>query len=334
MILAPTETAIAEAARVLAEGGLVAFPTETVYGLGARADRAEAVRGIYAAKGRPATNPTIVHALDAEAAFALAVEVPGVARALAERHWPGPLTIVVPVRPGAVAPEATAGGPTIALRVPSHPVARALLAASGLPVAAPSANRSTHLSPTTAAHVARSLGDALRVLDGGATGFGIESTIVDVTCEPAAILRRGSIRPAILAETLAVVDRSETITKEGVVLRAPGGHARHYAPRAPLALVDADALAARVAEHLIAGQRVGVLAHGPAALELARAPHPALVLATLPAESELFERGLYAALHALDDAGVDRILVENVSTTGDFDAVRDRLRRAAHPASS
>jgi L-threonylcarbamoyladenylate synthase len=334
MILAPTEQAIAEAARALAEGELVAFPTETVYGLGARADCAEAVARIYAAKGRPATNPSIVHALDAEAAFELAAEVPAAARRLAEQHWPGPLTIVLPVRPGAVATEATAGGPTIALRVPSHPVARALLAAARLPIAAPSANRSTHLSPTTAAHVARSFGERLLVLDGGATGFGIESTIVDVTCEPAAILRRGSIRPAVLAETLAVVDRSETITEEGVVLRAPGGHARHYAPRAPLALVGADVLAPRVAQHLAAGERVGVLAHGPAALELARAPHPALVLATLPAESELFERGLYAALHALDDAGVDRILVENVSTTGAFDAVRDRLRRAAHPASS
>lgn len=318
--------AIATAAALLREGRLVAFPTETVYGLGARADDARAVRRIYEAKGRPAENPSIVHTRDADRALALADHVPEAAKRLAARFWPGPLTLVLPVRPGSVAPEVTAGGPTIALRVPAHPVAQALLAAVDLPIAAPSANASTTLSPTTAAHVRKSLGDRVDlVLDGGPTGFGIESTIVDVTREPARVLRRGSITlEAMRAIGLDVIDLGDAVVARGEIARAPGTQARHYAPTTPLEILALDDLVERASAAVRAGARVAVLSRSGDVLATA-----ALRLADDPVA---FAAGLYAALHQLDDAGCDRLFVEAVPAGAAWDAVRDRLARAAHPA--
>ncbi len=318
MRLPPDPPSIARAARALIAGDIVGFPTETVYGLGARADRSEAVRRIYEKKGRPSENPSIVHAATSEAALALAEDVAPEVRELARVLWPGPLTLVLPVGRGAVAPEVTAGGTTIAVRVPAHPVAHALLQACELPIAAPSANRSTAISPTTADHVEKSLGDAFLLIDAGPTGFGIESTIVDVTAEPWVILRRGSIDMTRLSSFGAVRDRADSIVPPGAPMRAPGTGARHYAPRVPLVIVPRAELA-------------GAAAPGTAFLVMRPAPAlpPGTICEMLDAEPEPYARALYAALHRLEDAGASRIVVEGVPPGPEWAAVRDRLTRAA-----
>ncbi len=320
---------IAEAASALVAGELVAFPTETVYGLGARADRSDAVRAIYARKGRPVENPTIVHLATADAALSLGTNVSPTAERLARAFWPGPLTLVLEARPGAVAPEVTAGGATVAVRVPAHPAALALLAACAVPVAAPSANRSSSLSPTTAAHVERSLGADLRVLDAGPTDVGIESTIVDTTTDPPVVLRRGSISLEALRAIAAVVDRGARVTPEGVVARAPGSLARHYAPRAPLVVAPRERLLA--AAHDLAARSGCAWASGGALL-LAAGPGSVEALSSvevLPRDPVLYARGLYAALHRLDEAGVGFIVAEAPPVDPAWDAIRDRLTRAA-----
>jgi L-threonylcarbamoyladenylate synthase len=327
MILPADAPAIERAAELLRAGGLVAFPTETVYGLGARADDASAVRRIYEAKGRPANNPSIVHVVDADAAFALAAHVPDVARALAARHWPGPLTLILQVAPGAVAAEVTARGTTIAVRVPAHPVALALLRASRLPLAAPSANRSTSISPTTAQHVQKSLGDRVDlILDGGPTGFGIESTIIDATTSPVRVLRRGSIAASeIRALGVDVVDGGTEISAASEIARSPGTQERHYAPITPLELVREGELARALSEASRRGERVAAIVRGPSSG--AALGHETVTLADEP---RAYAAGLYAALHQLDEASCTRLLVEVVPETSDWDAVRDRLTRASH----
>jgi L-threonylcarbamoyladenylate synthase len=308
---------LSEAIDRLRSGALVAFPTETVYGLGARADDSAAVAAIYAAKGRPAENPSIVHVASAAAAFALAADVPAVAVALAARFWPGPLTLVLRARAGCVARETLAGGDTIALRVPAHPVAQAILAGVALPIAAPSANRSTSISPTTAAHVEASLGVDTFIVDGGATGFGIESTIVDVTGE-LTVLRRGSISLSDLGTVAAAADRGSRVEPEGQGMRAPGGMARHYAPRAPASL--------RARECLFAGTNLGRTGF----LLLADTPggEGAASIERLPNEPVAYARGLYAALHRLDAAALSAIVIEEVPEDASWAAIRDRLTRA------
>jgi L-threonylcarbamoyladenylate synthase len=321
------EEAIARAVEILRRGGLVAFPTETVYGLGARADSSEAVRRIYEAKGRPSTNPSIVHVASADAAFALARDVPDPARALAARFWPGPLTLVLAVRAGAVAPEALAGGDTIALRVPAHPAARALLEAVALPIAAPSANRSTSISPTTAAHVARSLGDGVDlVIDAGPTGYGIESTIVDVSAAPLVLLRHGSISLEAISELATVVDAGARVDDERRPSRAPGGQLRHYAPLAEVELVDEALLGAAVERAAAASLRVGSLARAASP-----APRASLHHEALPAEPKGYAQALYAALHRLDAVGLDRIVIAELPAGEAWRALRDKLARAAAP---
>src|SRR5262249_4015308 len=244
-------------------GGLVAFPTETVYGLGASALDAVAVGRIFAAKGRPANNPVIVHVACAEEAQALAAVWPESAARLAARFWPGPLTLVLP-RCAIVPAVVTAGGPTVAIRVPAHPVALALLAEARIPIAAPSANRSTSLSPTRAEHVLRGLDGRIEmILDGGPTAGGLESTVLDVTTEPPRLLRPGLITPGqIEAEVGAVArprlprsvsERGAPASKEPA--RSPGLSRRHYAPTTPLECVAEDG-STRVAELLLDGQRV------------------------------------------------------------------------------
>jgi L-threonylcarbamoyladenylate synthase len=318
----PQPERIARAAAVLRGGGLVAFPTETVYGLGALALNANAVQSIFAAKGRPANNPLIVHIADVKEAIYVAAAWPDAAARLAAQFWPGPLTLVVPRGP-AVPDVTTAGGATVGIRVPAHPVAVALLRATGAPIAAPSANRSSELSPTCAEHVVRGLDGRIDlVLDGGPTSGGVESTVLDVTTSPPRLLRPGLIGPAELEAVIGPVGRSG-LAKSDAALPSPGMMPRHYAPRTPLECTTDGR--GRVEELLRAGARVGWLA-------LASLPDgapPGLMVRPMPAEPSAYAAQLYATLHALDDAGVDRIVVDAPPEGEEWLAVRDRLRRAA-----
>lgn len=285
----PGKTEVEHAAELLRSGELVAFPTETVYGLGANALDAAAVEKIYQAKGRPHSSPLIVHVTSAEMARELAAEWPAAAEKLARRFWPGPLTIVVPKK-AAVPDVVTAGLPSVGLRVPAHPVARRLLEAAGVPVAAPSANRFTGLSPTTAQHV-REAFPGLMVLDGGASEVGIESTVISFAGARPKILRPGMITKTQIEEAIGPVD-------EGAGAESPGQHAKHYSPRTRIVLGAAPA----------AGNGVH-LELGPDAADAAE--------------------NLYATLHQLDQMGYDWIAVELPPETPEWAGVRDRLTRAA-----
>ncbi|MBC2662736.1 threonylcarbamoyl-AMP synthase [Novosphingobium flavum] len=307
LVLPPDAAGLARAADSLRAGVPVAVPTETVYGLAARADRDEAVAAIYRAKGRPDFNPLIVHVPDLAGARSLA-EVDARAERLAAAFWPGPLTMVLPLRPAAaVAPAVTAGLPTIALRCPDHPVMRALLLASGLPLAAPSANRSGAVSPTTAAHVVDSLGDRIDlVLDGGACPAGIESTIVALRPQGWTILRPGPMTGDQLA---AVLGEAALAEPSGGAIEAPGQLASHYAPGKPVRL---GATTAAADEFLIG--------FGAVAGQV-----------TLSAGGDLAEAAarLYACLHAAAAAPEPRVAVAPVPDSGIGAAINDRLRRAA-----
>jgi L-threonylcarbamoyladenylate synthase len=321
----PESGAISRAAAVLRAGGLVAFPTETVYGLGANALDASAVARIFAAKGRPAYNPLIVHVPDAGAAQVLVSAWPELAARAAAAFWPGPLTLVLPRRP-AVPDAVTAGLPTVGVRVPAHPVAGALLRAAGVPVAAPSANLFTRVSPTTAQHVIAGLGDrADLILDGGATPYGIESTVLDLTGTRPRILRHGAIPADELAALLGPVDEVTVPESTGDDSRprpAPGMTGRHYAPAARLVVFAGVAEAQRHAGAARArGEKAGAIVRGAAGVE---ADH----VIPLPDEPAGYARLFYASLHTLDEAGCGVILVEAVPATAAWRAVRDRLSRA------
>jgi L-threonylcarbamoyladenylate synthase len=310
------ENAAAEAARCLAAGGLVAFPTETVYGLGADATNGQAVARLYEAKGRPAFNPLIAHIADAAAARALG-RFDAAAERLAAAFWPGPLTLVLPKAPHCpVAELATAGLDTIAVRMPAHPVAREILATFGKPVVAPSANCSGHVSPTTAAHVLADLRGRIElIVDGGATPVGVESTIVACLGAPT-LLRPGGLARQDIERALgrALADASSS----GEAPRAPGMLASHYAPRAKLRL---DAETVKPGEALIAfGPRLPPGAVGARVLNLSA--HGDLVEAAA---------NLFSHLRALDAAGVVAIAVMPVPREGLGEAINDRLRRAAVP---
>ena len=310
-----TPQSLAEAADRLRTGRLVAFPTETVYGLGADATDARAVAAIYAAKGRPSFNPLIAHVADI-AAVAAQGRLGPLARRLAETFWPGPMTLVLPrAETCTVCELATAGLPTLGLRVPSHPIAHQLLAAVGRPVAAPSANISGHVSATSAAHVAEDLAavDVL-ILDGGPTQVGLESTVIDVTGDIAVILRHGGIaREAIEA---AVGARVEVARGEAHMPASPGMLARHYAPQTALRL---DATTPRAGE--------AWLGFGPDPADAAQA----IARATLSASGDLIEAAanLFAALRTLDSVGANAIAIAPIPATGLGEAINDRLRRAA-----
>jgi L-threonylcarbamoyladenylate synthase len=319
--------AIAEAAVLIRSGQLVAFPTETVYGLGADALDPAAVDRIYQAKGRPAYNPVIVHVADAGQARELAARWPSVADRLADRWWPGPLTLVVPKAIGM--PDAvTAGLPNVALRVPAHPVALALLKAAGRPIAAPSANRSGQVSPTTAAHVAEGLGDAIGlILDGGPTTIGIESTVLDLSGPRPVILRPGMVtRPELEAVVGPIEDPVRALSGEDG-RPSPGMLDRHYAPRVPLVVAGpgGESLRETVARLTMAGAKVGALVRG---FDL----HPGAVCRALPQEPAGYARELYQAIHELDGAGVSVIVAEELPDHPAWEGIRDRLRRAATPA--
>ncbi|MFC5909146.1 L-threonylcarbamoyladenylate synthase [Streptacidiphilus monticola] len=318
-----TTSDIEEAAGVLRAGGLVALPTETVYGLGANAEDPAAVSRIFQVKGRPPSHPLIVHIGGAEHLDDWVGHVPATARLLAEHFWPGPLTLVL--RRGPRVPlEATGGLETVAVRVPDHPVALALLSAFGGGVTAPSANRFGSVSPTTADHVRAELGDAVDfVLDGGSCEVGVESTIVDATGEVPAILRPGGVTredlEAVLGRPVEVPSTSE--------VRVPGQHPSHYAPRARVVLVEPEKVVveAELAQEL--GHRVGVfLPPGFGGAEV-----KAHAVVPVPGSAAAFARGLYGYLRELDQQGCDLIVASVPAEEGLGLAIANRLRRAAGP---
>ncbi len=323
----PDAGAMAEAARVLRGGGLVAFPTETVYGLGALALDERALGRVYEAKGRPANHPLIAHVGGEAQARALARSWPDAAARLARAFWPGPLTLVVDR--GAHVPAALAGGASsIALRVPSHPVARALLGALGEPVAAPSANRYQCISPTTAAHVVKQLGDRVDlVLDGGPCDAGIESTVVDARVHPLLLLRPGALGFEALRAMAPDLEACPQGLAPGETRDSPGMDSRHYAPRAPLRIAPTRGAAVSMARCIAEGEGkpAGLVLREPSAQEGTRG----LVLRVLPGHASDYARLLYAALHDLDDAGVCAIVVQAVPDEPAWWAVADRLARAS-----
>lgn len=327
MLTAPgLEGEVARAVALLRAGELVAFPTETVYGLGADASNPAAVAKIFAAKGRPADHPLIVHLPDAAALDAWAREVPDAARQLATAFWPGPLTLILKRQPHV--PDAVTGGQdTVGLRVPNHPLALTLLRAfsdaqfRGL--AAPSANRYGRISPTSAAHVRAELGTAVPlVLDGGPCAVGIESTIVDLSSGTPRILRPGAISAVDIARALGQTLSAAKPTSDAP--RVAGSTAAHYAPRTPLRLVGGDQLADTIRAELAAGLRIAVLA-------ITASPVTAnnLTWHAAPADPAAYAHDLYAGLRALDEARHDLLLVEAPPAKPAWLAIADRLQRAA-----
>ncbi|RAL20059.1 threonylcarbamoyl-AMP synthase [Lujinxingia litoralis] len=308
-------------AAALRRGELVAFPTETVYGLGANALDAEAIAKIYEAKGRPANNPLIVHVPDLASAKALAARWPEEATRLAEAFWPGPLTLVVPRKEEVVA-TVSAGLDTVGLRVPAHPVARALLEEAGVPVAAPSANLYTQTSPTRAAHVLKSLGGRVGwVIDGGATEVGVESTVVSLAGEVPVLLRPGMVSLEALREVVGEVHTLAEAPAEDAPRQSPGLARRHYAPGVPLRVREKEAIEADLRQGR--GQGVGCVVREALRCEGA-------VAVVLPRDAAGFAAGLYDALHRLERLGVDAIWVEAPPGEAAWEAIRDRLDRAAH----
>ena len=323
----PDRATIGAAARMLRQGALVVFPTETVYGLGAAATNDEAVGRVFDVKGRPRTNPLIVHVARIAQAQALAEGWSDDVDRLAHAFWPGPLTLVVP-RSRRVSDLVTGGVDSVALRIPSHPVARELLILAAIPIVAPSANRYQHVSPTTAQHVIDDLGDRVDlVLDGGPTPIGIESTVVSLLADGPRILRMGSITPDVIATVVPrvqwepVLDDAPII--EPAVKRSPGQVRRHYAPSARIELVG------QVQSMFIDGDdKVGWLVRGPEPGEKRLGTTLVIVLPDDPAR---YAAALYAALHRFDAEGCTRVLVEKPPTGVRWDAVRDRLLRASMP---
>ncbi|MEA3202272.1 MAG: L-threonylcarbamoyladenylate synthase [Thermoplasmata archaeon] len=314
-LVAPDAEGIRLAADALRAGALVVFPTETVYGVGADALRPDAVARIFAAKGRPADNPLIVHVADLAAARALARAWPPAAETLARAFWPGPLTLVVPRGPRV--PDITAGGlDSVALRVPAHPAARALLAESGLPIAAPSANRSGRPSPTRVADAREDLGDAVAVyLDGGPAQVGVESTVVSVLGPKPVVLRPGGTPVERIREALGEVGR------ETGSARSPGTRYRHYAPSARVVLSDSAGL--RAAAGGLPG-RVAIVAAAESGLV-----GPDVRVPGSRRDAEAWARQLFALLRDLDAEGYDAIVVEAIPEEGVGHAVMERLRKAA-----
>lgn len=318
---------LTQAAARLREGDCVAFPTETVYGLGANALDEAAVAKIYAAKGRPSYNPLIVHVADADAARQLTTSWNEQAQKLADAFWPGPLTLVLP-KTDAIPDTVSAGLATVALRVPRQPIARQLLELTGLPLAAPSANRSGEVSPTAAAHVLQSLGEETWVIDGGRCEVGIESTVVDVSGPYPSILRPGSIGACEIAALIGPLV-APSLEGDTTPRPSPGMLERHYAPRAHVhifpSLTDAHFHAVLLGDN----QKIGVVAFSPTRLEACRE-------ILLPLDPKEYARQLYSSLRELDDAEAGLILIEEVPSLPAWAGIRDRLHRAArsHAVSS
>jgi L-threonylcarbamoyladenylate synthase len=294
-----TEEELARAADLIRSGGLVAFPTETVYGLGANALDAQAVERIYEAKGRPSSSPLIVHVADEAMATSISAEWPGIAHALAARFWPGPLTLVV--KKSSVVPDAvTAGLDSVGVRVPAHPVALDLIRRAGVPIAAPSANRFTQISPTTAEHVRRGLGDRVDlILDGGPTQVGIESTVAAVTRDPPTVLRPGMISQADLEAATGLAWGNKIASRDS--RESPGLHPCHYAPRTPFYVLEPGE---------------------------SRPTGNGRVI-DFPGDPHAYATTLYAELHNADAEGWDWIAVEKPPDMPEWAGILDRIQRAA-----
>ena len=304
----PSKSAIAEAARLIRAGKLVAFPTETVYGLGANALDAAAVARIFAAKGRPASSPVIVHVASQPAAMALVTEWPAIAEQLARKFWPGPLTLVLPKR--SLIPDiVTAGLRTVGVRVPASPWALALLEEAQVPIAAPSANRFMQLSPTTAAHVRESLGASVDyILDGGATQVGIESTVVSLAGPRPVLLRPGMISAAAIEQVIGKIEAAQPMIP-GASHPSPGMHDRHYSPRTPLVFqIPSEGRGAHlwITHPLDGAQNI-----------------------RMPADAAGYAAVLYETLHKLDSEKLDWIAVERPPASPEWAGILDRLTRAS-----
>lgn len=330
----PDPEALAPAAGVIRSGGLVAFPTETVYGLGANALDAEAVGRIFVAKGRPADNPLIVHVADRDAVLQVVQSVPKVAERLMERFWPGPLTLVLHKAPG-IPDNVTCGLDTVGVRMPNHPVALALIKAAGVPVAAPSANVSGRPSPTTAEHVMDDLSGRIdMVLNGGETGVGLESTVIDLTVDPPALLRPGGVTVEQLCEELGPINVDQAIrgVEAGESPRSPGMKYAHYAPKARVIVVDGPVLNMQEKINDLAyeleeeGKRVGVMCSVES-----RGVYKVPIVLEYGSRDDLagVASGLFSILRAFDRHNVDVILAEAVPPHGIGLAIMNRLRRAA-----
>ena len=317
---------IATAAQALRSGALLGLPTETVYGLAADASNDAAVAQIFAAKGRPADHPLIVHVADATGIAHFSHEVPAFAQALVDAFWPGPLTLILPRLPG-VAAAATGGQDSVGMRCPAHPVAQAVLRAAATlgvwGVAAPSANRFGRVSPTTAQHVQEELGAELLVLDGGPCAVGIESTIIDCTRGVPVLLRPGAISRAQIAAACGVPPLSKEDLPEHTP-RASGTLVSHYAPQAKVRLMDAQALQAGLEVLGADATHLAVYARAPM-----RSASSAVLLRHMPHDPAAAAQELFATLRSLDDAGVRLIWIETPPDTPDWEGVRDRLQRAA-----
>lgn len=321
---------VAAAVNALVGGGVVAFPTETVYGLGADARSAAAVRRIFSIKGRPAGNPLIVHVADETIARRYAAIWPQEAHRLARSLWPGPLTLVLP-KTSQIVDEATAGLRTVGLRVPNHALALQLLRAFDGPLAAPSANRSGRVSPTTAEHVRKELGEGVDlILDGGACRVGIESTVLDLSVSVPRILRPGGVKRGEIEELIGPVQESLPDPAPGEAAASPGMQPVHYSPRTPMFRVEADQVSRlmdwrRRHRH----ETAAILAIGPEA-EPARQANIEWI--AMPAAPEDYARSLYAVLHAADEGGLAAIWVWMPPDEPAWAAVRDRLKRASFDA--
>lgn len=314
-----------EAVARLKNGEVVVIPTETVYGLAADASNDAALRQVYAVKQRPADNPLIVHIADANQVSDWAAEFPPLAQKLAQAFWPGPFTLVLPAK-ASVSKIVCSNQPTVALRVPNHPVALRLLKESGLALAAPSANKFTQLSPTTAAHVSAGLGEQIAVLDGGACRVGIESTIVSVNGDNWRLLRRGMISEAAI-EVVAgkpALENQHNLTDD--LPKVPGQHLLHYSPKTPIKLFESRAALVSFAK--TSSQKCAALLVG----EIGNSDKlPSCNHINLPDNAEQFAERLYSSLHALDGLGVELLLVEVPPNVPEWLAILDRLSRAAHP---
>lgn len=309
------------------EGDVVAFPTETVYGLGADARNAEAVAKIFKAKSRPEDNPLIVHISETEQLQGIAASVPEKAKRAMEAFWPGPFTAILPVLPGAVAKNVTAGLSTVGFRMPSHPVARDLLKQAGIPIAAPSANRSGKPSPTSASHVAEDLdGRIPLIVDGGPATAGLESTVVDFSIDPPALLRPGSVTEEMLISVIGDIQGAGRL-HESDAPKAPGMKYTHYAPDAPvlLAFLEEDGVADKLAQLQANGQRVALVA-----VEQHRdLPHDAFLSLGEAGDWESISRELFAALRACNQLDVDVIVAGAYPKEGLGLALMNRLEKAA-----
>lgn len=321
----PDSGIITTAAEILKAGGLVAFPTETVYGLGADALNAQAVDKVFEAKGRPADNPLIVHISRQDQLFDLVDEMPEKGSILAEHFWPGPLTLVVK-RTFLVPENVAARLDTVAVRMPNHPVALALIQAFGGGIVGPSANLSGRPSPTLAQHVLHDLRGRIElILDAGPTSIGVESTVVDVTNDPPLILRRGGLTVELIEKVIGPVQTSNEVES---LRRSPGTRHRHYAPTAQVILVhegDQQAYAEAVQLHRQQGKQVGAIVHSPQLANLERSEY----VRALPNSPGLIAQQLFRLLREMDERGVEVIVVEAVHEDGLGAAIMDRLRRAA-----